>query len=120
MNVIPANASNSELTFADSRKVILPGHSASGSVQFGIRPEHLHEAPEAEAVFVGKVTNVERLGEHAIVHVDIGTSEPMVAKLSNETTAAKGRRLGLGFDHERALLFGADGNALPLAAAAAA
>lgn len=79
MNVIPAKASSSELTFADSRKVILPGYAASGDVQFGIRPEHLHEAPEAEAVFVGTVTNVERLGEHAIVHVDIGTTEPMVS-----------------------------------------
>ncbi len=120
MNIVPVKAAGGEITFADGRKAALPGYSASGHVQFGIRPEHLREVAEAEASFVGTVTNIERLGEHAIAHIDIGSGEALVTKLDNETGAAKGSRIGVGFDTSRALLFDPDGKALAAPVAVAA
>jgi len=120
MNIVPAKANGGEITFADGRKVTLPGVSASGDVQFGIRPEHLREVAEADATFVGTVTNIERLGENAIAHIDIGGSEALVAKLDNETSVRKGTRIGVAFDVTRGLLFSPDGKALPAPVAIAA
>ncbi len=114
MNVIDANASGDTVRFADGRSVTLPGYGGTGerAVQFGIRPEHLREVPKDEAAFTGTVTNIERLGEHAIAHVELGGGNLLVAKIANETEAAKGSEIALGFDQNRALLFDADGKAV--------
>lgn len=116
MNMIPSRLAAGHVHFADGRSVAMLDYSSAGdtTVQFGVRPEHLRQVGEEEATFFGTITNLERLGEHAIAHIDIGGDTMMAAKLANESQVAKGSRIGLGFDLDRALLF--DGNGERIAA----
>jgi ABC-type sugar transport system ATPase subunit len=127
MNVVPVRLVSSQkggstLEMAGGRRVTLPvpAFATQGDHHLGIRPEHIKEVPEAEATFVGKVVTVERLGELAIVHVDIGSGEPLVAKLDNDTPIVRGGAVALGFDVRRAHLFGPDGTAVRSAGASKA
>ncbi|AHK47457.1 alpha-glucoside ABC transporter, ATP-binding protein (plasmid) [Ensifer adhaerens OV14] len=116
MNMIPSRLAAGHVHFADGRSVAMLDYSSAGdaTVQFGVRPEHLRQVGEEEATFFGTITNLERLGEHAIAHIDIGGDTMMAAKLANESQVAKGSHIGLGFDPDRALLF--DGNGVRIAA----
>lgn len=121
MNIVPATATGSAIRFADGHQVTLPDFNVAGAdtpVEFGIRPEHLREVSAAEAAFTGTIVTIERLGENAIVHFDIGTDSPLVAKLENETPAQKGSTISLSFTPGRALLFDTAGLAIPRQTAA--
>lgn len=116
MNMIPSRLAAGHVHFADGRSVAMLDYASAGdaTVQFGVRPEHLRQVGEEAATFLGTITNLERLGEHAIAHIDIGGDMTLAAKLANEAQVSKGSRIGLGFDLDRALLF--DGNGVRIAA----
>lgn len=107
MNMLPARLKAGQVQFSDGRSVSMSAYASinDSAVQFGIRPEHLHQAEDHEAVFFGTIANMERLGEHAIAHVAIDGGTMISAKLANDTPAAKGTRIGLGFDPQQAHLF---------------
>lgn len=82
MNVVEIPAGARELPHAADR--------------LGVRPEHLAVARECETpLFSGTVSLVEQLGEVTILYLDIGTAEPVIAKLEGVRRIAPGQRLAL-------------------------
>jgi len=114
MNVIPVESSGDRIRFPGGGEIGLPDHARNSGkgLQLGIRPEHLREVAQSEAAFTGTVTNVERLGEQAIVHVEIGKGTVLVAKIDNETSVRKGSVIHLAYDPARAHFFDAQSKAI--------
>lgn len=83
-----------------------------GKVELGIRPEHLTPvAPDsADAILVGQIALLERLGQMAVLYVTTPAGEVIVGD-DNETTRQVGDKVGLSIVHRHAHLFDADGNA---------
>ncbi|MFV0336411.1 MAG: ABC transporter ATP-binding protein [Tropicimonas sp.] len=117
MNVFAVECADGRLCFPGGGAAALPTHArnAGSDLRFGIRPEHLREVEAGEAAFRGKVGNIERLGEQAIVHVEIGKGIVLVAKVDNETEARKGAEIHLGFEATHAHFFDAEDRAIAAA-----
>ena len=91
--------------------------SLKGAHSVGIRPEHCHICPEADATLSGTVVMLERLGADTFAFLDLpGATEPVAVRLSSkDTDVAQGQRVGFGFDPIHAHLFDVEGNTLPKA-----
>jgi len=98
------------------------GLQAGDKVVLGIRPEHIHAKPSAEAVsFSAKVRLAEKLGRETVVYAD---ASPLRTTLSDTGTdnvtliaegvnvPADGQSIELGFNQQEAYLFGPDGRCL--------
>ena len=95
------------LALPDGRK------TASGPVTFGIRPEHLTVAPEAEADFCGRVEIVEKLGAESLVYLHTEFSgDPVTIRIASERQVCPGDELPVRVERERFHLFGATGAVL--------
>jgi ABC-type sugar transport system ATPase subunit len=88
------------------------GKVADGAGYIGVRPEDLEPAGAGEALFAGKVTHTEPLGEVTLVYVDIGAKELITAKLPGRFEAERGASLALTAKPEALHRFDADGAAL--------
>jgi multiple sugar transport system ATP-binding protein/alpha-glucoside transport system ATP-binding protein len=62
-------------------------------IDLGIRPEHLIECKEKDAIISGKLDLVENLGEYALVHMTSDNGMEFIAKLNNSPTEKKGEKL---------------------------
>ena len=83
-----------------------------GAVTLGVRPEALRLAPHGIAA---TVTRIERLGAEAILHAAIpGIAADALARLAPEHVAGLAPGDTVSLMPARALLFGADGQRLPL------
>jgi ABC-type sugar transport system ATPase subunit len=76
-------------------KAAIPESAAGSKATFGVRPEDLEIATGEDAIFRGTIDIVEHLGEVTLIYVDIGTEEPIVAKLENDIPFAKGDPIAL-------------------------
>ncbi len=95
--------------------VRLPGGSGGPGegLILGVRPEHLELVADHEDRRVAvscQVDFVEHLGSHLVVHASFGHPEPatVVAHLDAGCRVARGERILLGADPERAHLFSAE------------
>jgi multiple sugar transport system ATP-binding protein len=89
---------------------------ARGAVTLAVRPEDLRLAAEGLAA---RVTHVEFLGDHELLHLETSGGD-LVMRAEADLRVARGKVVSLAFDPGRALLFGADGKRLPVAAQAPA
>lgn len=82
-------------------------------VHFGIRPEDLRLAPADAALFHGRITLVEQLGEVQLVYLEVaGLDGPLVAKLPGLMDLAVGQEIALSAEAENVHLFGEDERSL--------
>ncbi|HET7320924.1 MAG TPA: TOBE domain-containing protein, partial [Longimicrobiaceae bacterium] len=78
-----------------------------GDFVVGVRPEAFSEAAPPDADFTVSVEVVEWLGADVFAYFDVAGAgeEPLVARLSPDTTAREGEPLALRVDAERVHLF---------------
>ncbi|BCP51808.1 alpha-glucoside transport ATP-binding protein AglK [Kaistia sp. 32K] len=76
-------------------RAAIPESAAGTKATFGVRPEDLVITTGDDAIFRGTVDIIEQLGEVTLIYVDIGTEEPIVAKLENDIQVNKGDTVGL-------------------------
>jgi ABC-type sugar transport system ATPase subunit len=121
MNIIPGKIEKAggptTVRVADKALVHVPistPETAAGSaVSFGVRPEDLRIAGDADggSLFEGRIDYVEQLGEVQLVYVDIGRSnEPLVAKLPGNADVKRGSTLRLAADAADLHVFDAQGH----------
>jgi ABC-type sugar transport system ATPase subunit len=86
------------------------GPMPAGTVELGIRPEHLTPTDEAGAALAGRVAIVERLGVDSYAHVDSPASDrPIIVRLAGNAAVKPGDTLRLKPDMNHAHLFSEDG-----------
>ena len=86
MNIFP----NTDLT-QKSKSVL--SKLKDKKIKLGIRPEHLMQCKEKDAIVSGKLDLVENLGEYALVHMTSDNGMEFIAKLNNSPTEKKGEKL---------------------------
>lgn len=93
---------------------LMPEQSSDAPLTIGIRPEHCHICAPENALLVGDVIMLERLGADTFAFLDLPTSEDTVAvRLApTENTIAPGDRVGFGFDPAHCHMFDQRGEAL--------
>jgi multiple sugar transport system ATP-binding protein len=94
MNLLPGTAENGRVTVGPNQTVLLD-KPATGSVIYGIRPEHLDLVPAGSAdALSGAVTVVESTGTATFVAVHAGTLQ-LNALFSDRTGLKRGDLIGL-------------------------
>ena len=88
-----------------------PGSATGAAISFGVRPEDLRVAGEAdEVLFAGKVDYIEQLGEVQLLYVEIGRDgEPLVAKLPGNADIRRGAEVRLSASPGDLHIFDAEG-----------
>jgi multiple sugar transport system ATP-binding protein len=91
----------------------LAAQTPANAQRVGLRPEHLHVAPQGQGV-PATVELAEHLGDQSILHLRVaGVSELLSAKVpAGHASLVAGQQLGLAPDAAWALAFGADGRLL--------
>ena len=119
MNFVPAMIESRvenrrQVRFGSVSLALADGREAPpGPVTFGVRPEHLAVASEAEADFRGRVEIVEKLGAESLVYLQTGFSaDPVTIRISPERQVRPGDDLPIRVERERFHLFGATGAVL--------
>jgi ABC-type sugar transport system ATPase subunit len=119
MNFLPC-----EVATGDGRTVLtLPGgarlqtsirldRAKSGTFTIGLRPEHLIEGGEGDALIKGEVITVERLGAETFIYLDVGQEEPLVVKAGGDSRTRAVETLAVGVPAAASYLFDADGHAM--------
>ena len=110
--IVAATPSGTRVRLADGAEIDVAARATGDetAVTLGIRPEHLHPAPDG--AFGGPVELFERLGPLSFAH--LGTRNggaPIVAQLPGDRTVTLGERLSFAVDPVDARLFGTDGRA---------
>lgn len=108
MNVVPCEESKGQYQLTGGRAVEAP----SGTVSFGIRPEHITLAAEGEGQIDGTVDVSEYLGADTYVIMDCGAAGQMTVRLMGDADLKPGDRLGLIFAPEHCHYFDTAGQAL--------
>jgi len=124
MNVVPAKASVSGRTLTitptgGSKQTLklANGAECTKEAKFGIRPENFEMVTARQAIFSGKLSYVEQLGEVQILYVDIGSKDgPLIAKLPGSAELKRGQTIHLGATKDVVRVFDAEGKAVPIAA----
>lgn len=114
MNLIPgtiaATGPETVVTLASGLTLRVPIATAATamgrSVNVGARPEDFHPASGEDAVFHGKVTLTEALGEVTLLYFEAAAgAAPVIAKLPGNHTNLRGQNLGLTIDPAKLHLF---------------
>ena len=103
MNFIDAVASGGSIQISDTSKIATKVRD--GAVVVGLRPEHLRSCDKSEAMVVGKLEMVEKLGEYALVHMSAADGTPLIAKFDRPPTDPAGTPIYLKADLENVHLF---------------
>ncbi len=103
MNLMPAQVRARRLCSALGE---MPVDLPDGPVQLGIRPEHLHPTPDADAQF--RVRLVEPHGADTFLHGHVGT-EPILARLPGGLTPKPGAQMPLRADPAALHVFSPEG-----------
>ena len=69
--------------------------SEGGTVELGVRPEHLVVCKEEEALFTGSVKMIEHLGSEIYAYVKIGWSQTILLRLNSDSKVKVGDRFAL-------------------------
>ena len=114
MNFIPAKIETGQSGKTSVRfgAVSLPigREAAEGKVTFGVRPEHLSVAAEAEHDFTGRVEIVEKLGAESLVYLQTGFSNaPITMRIPPELSVHAGEEIPVRVGRKRLHLFDAEG-----------
>ncbi len=125
--VVQANAGGTTLRLPGGGLLRVPvlaaGLGPRPTVTLGVRPEHLRLAEHGP--LQGRVALVERLGAETYLHVRLGDDDAsgagslVTVRADGDCRAATGDTMGMELLPDHCHLFGPDGQALPLAAAAA-
>ena len=95
-------------------RVPVRGHAdADMPVTLGVRPEHVRLSDPGAGTLRGEVLVVERLGGETLVHVDLGTPQPFVARTDGAAAARPGETVGLELPAGELHLFDGAGHAFP-------
>jgi ABC-type sugar transport system ATPase subunit len=94
-------------------KAEIPASAAGTKATFGVRPEDLQITEGEDALFRGMIDIVEQLGEVTLLYIDIGTEEPLVAKIDNDIPVKKGQTIALTTPHRFLHVFDENGKAYP-------
>jgi multiple sugar transport system ATP-binding protein len=127
MNFVPATLKTAgsqmaQLEFEGGRALELKTQTSFSSgtpVEFGIRPEHLVLGEDLPGRITGKVFAVEKLGDQALVHLNLDRTSPdqpetpIVARLPGDIDCQPDTELVLGFDPKRCHLFESEGSTVP-------
>jgi ABC-type sugar transport system ATPase subunit len=89
----------------------IPESAAGSKATFGVRPEDLEVTTGDDAIFRGTIDIIEHLGEVTLIYVDIGTEEPIVAKLENDIPFVKGQSIALTSPLKHLQVFDENGDA---------
>ena len=103
MNFVEGVAKGGSIIMTDT--VSIQANVPDGEVVVGLRPEHLSACSPEEAMVVGTLEMVEKLGEYALVHMTGPNGEGLVAKFDTPPTEAQGESIYLKADRERLHLF---------------
>jgi ABC-type sugar transport system ATPase subunit len=76
-----------------------------GEVVVGLRPEHIYACDKSEAMVVGKLEMIEKLGEYALVHMSAADGTPLIAKFDRPPTDDAGTEIYLKADPENVHIF---------------
>ncbi len=127
MNLIPATLVEAE---PDSAVVGLPDGSrhragvsaaaarAGAPVTLGLRPEAIRLGDQGPNCIAGRVSLVEHLGDHALVHVDWHPAvETILTRTQSGVPPALGEQVRLSYAPQACHLFHQDGRAFPRLAA---
>jgi ABC-type sugar transport system ATPase subunit len=87
---------------------------AAGADTLGIRPEDLHPTTGDDALFEGRVSLVEHLGEVSMIYVDTGAGGTLMAKVPGDAQVAKGSAIRLAADQTHIHAFAPNGTTLRL------
>jgi ABC-type sugar transport system ATPase subunit len=89
------------------------GQAPSGSLEIGVRPEHLKivNPGDKAASFNGTISIVEQLGNSTILYVDTAAGQ-LVVEGEGSLEARSGETVGLMMDPRHTHLFGADAQAV--------
>ena len=116
MSFIPAviesrDESGRQVRFGSVSLALADGREAPpGPVTFGVRPEHLAVASDAEADFRGRVEIVEKLGAESLVYLQTDFSaDPVTIRISPEQQVRPGDELPVRVERGRFHLFRATG-----------
>lgn len=90
---------------------VAPGANANEMVSFGIRPQYVHVAQPADALFTGSVQIVEPQGDRDTVYLDVAGDEFRIVVPQNTVRADQGE-VPLGIDTDKFWVFDHDGNRL--------
>ncbi|MBN9434893.1 MAG: sn-glycerol-3-phosphate ABC transporter ATP-binding protein UgpC [Bosea sp.] len=96
-----------------SVSAVIPTTAAGKRGTFGVRPEDLILADGQDAIFTGTIDIVEQLGEVTLIYVDVGTAEPIVAKVDSDVEVAKGQKIALTAEKRHLHVFDENGVAYP-------
>ena len=115
MNIVDAGVSSTD----QGINIQIPGNRAFAyntdnrniptTAKLGVRPEHLRLSDPATARVSGHVLAVEELGEMTILYLDLGTGQPVLAKVEAGARIEVGTLAHLTFDDKAMYLFGEDG-----------
>jgi multiple sugar transport system ATP-binding protein len=113
-----ATASGVEVALDGGASLTLPPRAAAvnGSVEVGIRPEHIRIAPVSEAHLKGRASVVEYLGNTSFAYVDTPHG-PMIVESGGVQGISPGDTVGLTLSLAEAHIFDETGRALPVAGA---
>lgn len=94
--------------------------SPPGACQVGLRPERLRVVPPGPSARVsGDIRHIEYLGSEVFLHIAVdGAAKPLIVRreANTDTIGRVGGRACLSWKTTEAMVFGADGRALPAAA----
>ena len=122
MNFIPAsiestNGRQVELNLFGDAKLSLPSRKSalsatSEEMEIGIRPEHLKlvSPDDKGAVFKGKTTVVEQLGNTTYAYIDTPAGQ-LIVEADSSLEKTTGVLVGISVDPKNVHLFGSNGNA---------
>ena len=98
MNFFEAEAKSNRITFKNGKSVDAPSELADGTVTVGLRPENVELANEDDALIVGKLELVEKLGEYALAYLTTQHGVSMTAKLEKPPVQKTGDTIYLKCD----------------------
>ena len=76
-----------------------------GPARLAIRPQYLDRAKTGEALIIGKIEGVERLGTETVLNVSITAADRVLMSISQDLAFDIGQSLGMTFDAEKSHLF---------------
>ncbi len=123
MNIVPAKlekagATSTVVPKGGSKTVVsvaTPAGDQGKEISFGVRPEDLTLGTEKDHTFKAKVTYIEQLGEVQVLYCDVGTKDPLIAKLPGNAKAARDDTVYLKAEPGSMHIFNADGRSYAVA-----
>jgi len=113
MNILPcAVGADGRVSLPDGGRITPWLYDCKGAGHAGVRPEDVVVGGD-DAPIAGRIELVEQLGEVQLLHVDVATGEPMIAKVARDARFRMGDAVRLGAAPAHWHVFDAAGRAVP-------